>query len=225
VNASSPDETGPLELLCRRATEPAAGWRDPASGFWAGDADAVLVRDQFGHTAPEMRTQVRARWCTEHFYFLFQCDFQELHLNPSPRLDSETNELWNWDVAEVFIGAGGAGLRRYREFEVSPLGEWVDLDIDLDSPHHEDGWTWASGMEAAASIDAPAKVWYAAMRIPYSSIGSSSAAGSQIAAPGSVLRINLFRTEGPSHRGVAWRPTGQETFHVPESFGLLRLVD
>jgi hypothetical protein len=57
-------------------------------------------------------------------------------------------------------------FRRYREFEVSPQGEWIDLDIDLDKPHHEDGWTWNSGLAVAVQIDRAAKIWYACMRIP-----------------------------------------------------------
>ena len=35
---------------------------------------------------------------------------------------------------------------------MSPQGEWVDLDIDLAKPHHEDGWTWNSGFVVAARI-------------------------------------------------------------------------
>ena len=52
------------------------------------------------------------------------------------RGDIETNELWNWDVAEVFIGSDFKNIRRYREFEVSPQAEWVDLDLNLDAPRH-----------------------------------------------------------------------------------------
>ena len=47
---------------------------------------------------------------------------------------------------------------------MSPQGEWVDLDIDLAKPHHEDGWTWNSGFVVAARIDSAAKIWYGAMR-------------------------------------------------------------
>ena len=52
------------------------------------------------------------------------------------RGDIETNELWNWDVAEVFIGSDFKNIRRYKEFEVSPQAEWVDLDVNLDAPRH-----------------------------------------------------------------------------------------
>jgi len=39
--------------------------------------------------------------------------------------------------------------------------------------------------------------------------------------------VNFFRSQGPlsSRKDIAWQPTMSETFHVPERFGLLRLVE
>ena len=207
------------EMSSRRATGDAREWRDSGSAFWRGAADAVMERDSHARPVPHHRTEVRSRWTTDHLYFLFSCSYEELHLKPAPKLDAETNELWNWDVAEVFLGADFHNIRRYREFEMSPQGEWVDLDIDLNKPHHEDGWVWSSGFEVAARIDADHKVWYGTMRIPYTAIDARPAAD------GNTLRMNLFRSQGPGHQGIAWQPTGKETFHAPEAFGTLRLVD
>jgi hypothetical protein len=39
-------------------------------------------------------------------------------------------------------GADFSDIRRYREFEISPQGEWIDLAIDLHNPHNEEGWKW-----------------------------------------------------------------------------------
>ena len=46
------------------------------------------------------------------------------------------------------------------------------------------------------------------------------------AAAGNILRINLFRSQGPSsaRHQIAWQAPMSETFHVPERFGLLKLV-
>ena len=87
-------------------------------------------------------------------------------------------------------------------------------------PHHEDGWVWNSGFEVSARIDQTAHVWYGAMRIPYSAIDTRPPT------PGNSLRVNLFRSQGPeSHRQeISWRAPMSETFHVPERFGLLKLV-
>ena len=125
-----------------------------------------MEKDSFGKIVPRYRTEVRTRWTKSNLYFLFVCPYEELHLKPAPNTQKETNELWNWDVAEVFIGSDFANIKRYKEFEISPQGEWVDLDIDLGKPHHEDGWTWNSGFEVKARIDRGTHTWYGAMRIP-----------------------------------------------------------
>jgi len=193
---------------------------DPASEFWKAARPAYLEKDIQGKDVPGFHTEVRIRWTKDNLYFLFICPYDQLNLKPSPDTKQETNQLWNWDVAEVFIGADFSDIKRYREFEVSPQGEWIDLDVDLHKPHHEDGWTWNSGFEVSARIDQPAKLWYAAMRIPWSSIDTHPAQ------TGSKFRMNLFMSEGPeaNHHEVTWQPPVSKTFHVPERFGLIKLV-
>ncbi len=51
------------------------------------------------------RTEVRTRWTAQNLYFLFVCPYEQLNLRPNPKTSTETYGLWNWDVAEVFIGA------------------------------------------------------------------------------------------------------------------------
>ncbi|MGA2858816.1 MAG: carbohydrate-binding family 9-like protein [Candidatus Sulfotelmatobacter sp.] len=167
---------------------------NPSSAFWQGAVPVYMDNNAQGKPDPKYRTEILIR--------------------------AETNELWNWDVAEVFIGSDFNDIRRYKEFEISPQGEWIDLDVDLHKPHHEDGWMWNSGMEVSARIDRSAHVWYGAMRIPYSAIDSRPAAA------GNVLRINLFRSQGPAsaRHEIAWQAPMSNTFHVPERFGLLELV-
>jgi hypothetical protein len=193
---------------------------DPSSQFWRDASSVSIDSDTHGHRVPRYRTKVRMRWTNQNLYFLFVCPYEELSLKPNPETKTETNQLWNWDVAEAFIGADFKNIKHYREFEISPQSEWIDLDIDLNRPHHEDGWTWNSGFEASARIDRGAQVWYGAMRIPYSSIDTRPATA------GNVLRINLFRSQGPAtdRHEIAWRPPMSDSFHVPERFGLLKLV-
>jgi hypothetical protein len=193
---------------------------NPASQFWRGARPVYMEKDSHDKRVPSYRTEVRTRWTDKNLYFMFICLYEELSLKPNPNTENETNQLWNWDVAEVFIGSDFSDIKRYREFEISPQGEWNDLDVDLHKPHHEDGWTWNSGFEVSARIDRTAHVWYGAMRIPYSAIDKRAAT------PGNVLRVNLFRSQGPeSHRHeIAWRAPMGDTFHIPERFGLLKLV-
>lgn len=193
---------------------------NPTSSFWRDSEPIYMDSDAYGKPDPKYRTEIRTRWTAQNLYFLFVCPYEELSLKPNPSRSVETNELWNWDVAEAFIGADFKHIRRYKEFEISPQGEWVDLDIDLDAPHPEGGWKWNSGFQVSARIDEAAHVWYGAMRIPYSAIDNRPAA------PGNILRINLFRSQGPpsARHQIAWRAPMSNSFHVPERFGYLKLV-
>src|SRR3954466_8248772 len=135
------------------------------SEFWREATPVYISVDGRGNPQPRYRSAVRSRWTDQNLYVSFECPYEELHLKPDPDTLAETNELWKWDVAEIFIGLDFKNIRRYKEFEVSPQGEWIDLDIDLALPHHEVGWTWNSGFKVAARIDPKAKIWYAVMRI------------------------------------------------------------
>jgi len=202
------------------ANKDAALQVDPALPFWSAARPVLMEKDTFGKPVPRYRTEVRSRWTRDNLYFLFICPYEQLHLTPEPNTREETNQLWNWDVAEVFVGSDFADIQHYKEFEVSPQGEWIDLDVNLRNPHHEDGWTWNSGFEAVARIDSQKHIWYAAMRIPLAAIDTRPPV------PGNTLRLNLFRSQGPAEhvQEITWQPPMSKTFHVPEKFGLLKLV-
>ena len=193
---------------------------DLNSSFWRGSVAIDIVSNPHGKTDPKYTTEIRSRWTRQNLYFLFVCPYEELYLKPNPNTSEETNELWNWDVAEVFIGSDFQHIRRYKEFEMSPRGEWIDLDIDLEKPHDENGWKWNSGFEVSARIDATAHVWYGAMKIPYGAVDNHPAAA------GNTLRINFFRSQGPpsARHQIAWQAPMSNSFHVPERFGLMKLV-
>jgi hypothetical protein len=88
-------------------------------------------------------------------------------------------------VAEVFIGSDFHDIKRYKEFVVSPQNEWVDLDINLNAPRHEEGWLWNSGFEHSVRIDKPAQIWCAAMRTPLAALNTAAPAD------GNAFRVNL----------------------------------
>src|ERR1035437_3106510 len=150
---------------------------DPSSGFWRGVPPIFAERDGSGNLVPGYRSEIRSRWTGRYLYFLFICPYEQLNLKPEPRTDTETNELWKWDVAEVFIGSDFKNIRRYKEFELSPRGEWIDLDINLDAPRQEDGWVWNSVFQPSARMDQANKTWYGFMRIPHAAVDTRAAAG------------------------------------------------
>ncbi len=194
---------------------------DPAAASWKNVKGVFAERGPRDEAVPGHRMEVRSRWTAKNLYFLFICPYEQLYPKENPSTATETNLLWDWDVAEAFIGADFEHIRHYREFQVSPQGEWVDLDIDLDHGDPGRRWLWNSGMQVKARIDRDRKVWYGEIKIPISSIDSRAAAA------GNEMRINLFRIQGPPPKRnfVAWQPTNSASYHVPEAFGKLRLLD
>jgi hypothetical protein len=200
------------------AEHDSAAVTDPLSDFW-GDASVTLMTgDVYGNKVAGHATEIRSRWTDSNLYFLFACPYQELHLKPNPALDQPTSGLWNWDVAEAFIGDPDGPIHRYKEFELSPQGEWLDLDIDLKQPDKVALTSWKSGFQVAARIEHDQKLWYGSMRIPYASLGAGEAK------PGNLLRINFFRSQGTKPVEVCWQPPMQASFHAPEKFGMIKLV-
>lgn len=208
-------------LNSRRAAAEVELTADPNSAFWRGVAGIVTETDYSGSRVPGHRTEVRSRWTGRHLYLLYACHYQELNLKPNPSTTTETNGLWNWDVAEAFIGSEFSNIQRYKEFQVSPQGEWVDLEIDRGNPKTQGGAAWNSGFQVKARIDAANKIWYGEMKISFQAIAPWSPAA------GRELRAGFFRIAGaePNKKHISWQVTGGKTFHVPEKFGILRLVE
>ena len=191
---------------------------NPNAPQWKNVPGVFAENGPHGEPVPGHRTEIRSRWTPQNIYFLFICPYEELNLKPNPSQKTETNHLWDWDVAEVFVGSDFKEITRYKEFEVSPQGEWVDLDIDRVNPLPEGGWLWNSGFASKARVDAKNKIWYAEMQIPLKSIDSRPPA------PGLEMRINFYRCQGREPRKyISWQPTGEANFHVPKAFGLLKL--
>lgn len=194
---------------------------DPAAPHWKLARPVVAENDALGKPTLNHRTEIRSLWTGKNLYFLFTCPYERLHLKQDASKDIETNKLWEWDVAEVFAGADFQNIRQYKEFQVSPQSEWVDLHIDRDKPSPDGGWKWnADGFKVLGRVDEQKKIWYGEMRIPISSIDQRPAKA------GNEIRINFYRLQGPppDRKGIAWQPTGTRSYHVPEAFGRLVLV-
>ena len=218
ITMAHPTPSHPETIRSVQARQDAALNLNPQSPFWRNILPIFFEGDTYGQQVAPLRTEVRSRWTDSSLYLLFICPYQDLNLKPSPQTRTDTSQLWNWDVAETFIGSDFQHIRRYKEFELSPQGDWLDLDIDLDQPHH-DGSKWNSGFETAARIDHDKKIWYGAMRIPFAAIDPQSPH------VGSRLRINFFRSQGASHQLLAWQTPMGPSFHVPERFGILELTN
>jgi len=206
-------------ITSRRAKSDFQLTADPNAEHWKNVPGVFTDKGRRGETVPGHRTEIRSRWTDKNLYFLFVCPYEELNLKPNPSTTAETNKLWEWDVAEVFIGTDFKDIKHYTEFQVSPQGEWVDLDINRnpDPPVHNVAWN--SGYEVKARLDREKKVWYGEMRIPMAKIDARKPRA------GAEMRINFYRIQGaaPNRRFINWQPVNSDNYHTPEAFGRLKL--
>jgi len=172
---------------------------------------------------PEISTRVASVWTDTHIYFLFSCRYDSLNVYQGEDPKVERWQLWERDVAEVFLNPQPERVNHYYEFEEAPNNQWIDLEIDKTKNAFNDV-TWNSGFDHAAHIDTTNHVWTAEMRIPVSSMNV------RVMHPGAEWRANFFRAAGEGgddrRKFLAWSiiPEGN-TFHVPTRFGILRLVN
>jgi len=196
---------------------------DPDSAFWKGIEGVVIDKSVLRPEMPKFRAEVRSRWTKDNVYFLFIGRYEKLTLNAKPDLLKETYRLWEKDCFEVYLGADFEHINRYREFQMSPQGEFLDLDIDSSKPRpgYNGEQAWHSGMKVKARVDDKKKIWYGEMRIPITAVDHRPPKA------GNEMRINLYRQDGEaSNRDfLGWQPPGIWNPHHPEKFGTLRLVE
>jgi hypothetical protein len=194
---------------------------DPNSAVWASAARAVIVKD-CTHVVDyaALNSTVRGFWTGKDLYLLFECPYKVLNLFLPAMGGGPRNKLWDRDVVEMFLGDDWKNIRHYREFEIAPTGDWIDLAINLDKESYDQ--SWRSGWKTAARIDEKAKIWYAAARIPLAAISE------QTVKAGTKWRANLYRIEGvggdPDRHFLCWQPTcvvNRDPNHVPENFGTI----
>ena len=102
----------PAVMESTKAREDMAPSTDATIPFWRGARLVYADKAPYGQNEPRCRTEVRSRWTERNLYFLFVCPYEALNLKPSPSSSKETFKLWDWDVAEVFIGSDFQNIRR-----------------------------------------------------------------------------------------------------------------
>jgi len=179
-------------------------------------ANAKPVRLEYNSgdasAAPALSTKVRALWSADYLYLAYECPYTKIEVF-SPALKEERIGLWDRDVVEAFISSGSR-VQKYTEYEWAPNGDHLDLAVDL--PKKDFGFDGKT--EMATSVDEPAHVWRAEVRIPMKAVAEMAPAF------GSRWRINLFRHDTASGAGLAFSPALTNTFHTPERFGWLEFM-
>jgi len=193
----------------------AEGFPSPAS--WERALPLRFNTDWQGKNAdPERETEVQLLWTPEILFLRFRAKYRAITVFPDSEPNGRRDQLWDRDVAEAFLQPDRSNLRRYKEFEVSPNGLWIDLDIAPGEKHD-----LKSGLKRRVILDKARKSWTAELAIPMKCLISRFD-------PAVVWRVNFYRVEGAKEPRFysAWQPTGTAVpnFHVPEAFGELVFV-
>jgi len=194
---------------------------DDNAAEWKNAATTVIVKDCSRRVDyPDLETEVRGFWTDTHLHLRFRCPYRSLNRFAPAHNGRDRDKLWDRDVVEMFLGDDWKNIRHYREYEIAPTGDRVDLAIDLDK--EGGGRAWNSGWQTRARIDERARVWYAVASIPLASVSSARVS------PGTRWRMNLYRIDGQGpdseRRFLCWQPTcvvNRDPNHVPEAFGTL----
>lgn len=200
------------QVIALKLDKPLKNEALPSPSAWEKAQPVVYCSDWRGeHPDPQRETQVRLLWSHEFLFIRFLCRYREIYVYED--CNSRRDKLWLRDVAEIFIRPSGNDLRHYREFEISPNGDWLDLDI---APGEKS--ILYCDLRSRVFVDSDAYVWSADLAIPISCLTAAFN-------PDDVWSFNLFRIEGrePDRFYSAWQPTYtlQPNFHVPEVFGEL----
>lgn len=206
---AKPDASGVLPIAFAGKVTQVAADGFPLASQWADAPTTFFRHDWQGRAlAGPQSTRVQLLRGADQLYLRFICKFDML--NTFERAGSATDiwPLWERDVVEVFLQAPDrAGLKSYREVEVSPNGLLLEIAVEASGKKRMHGQS-----RAKAQIDAKHKVWTAELAVPMRGAEEG-------------WRLNLFRVEGEGKDRVysAWSPTRTATpdFHVPAAFGRL----
>jgi len=189
------------------ARHPAAEWRS---------AEGISFCEDWQGKNPDAQrqTQVRVLYTPKMLYLRFECRYRDLTVFEDSDANGRRDQLWDRDVAEAFLQPDPSRPRYYQEFEVSPNGMWIDLDISPEGLRNLE-----SGMTSSVWLDREHHTWSAELAIPMRALTAHFD-------PAAEWRVNFFRVEGPREPRFysAWRATNTPApnFHVPEAFGKLR---
>src|SRR5262249_10893103 len=107
----------------------------PTPEAWARAQAVQFDADWQGANSDAQReTEVRLLWTRATLFLRFRCRYRNLTTFPDSDPDGRRYQLWDRDVAEVFLQPDPADPHRYWELEISPDGKWIDLDINLEKP-------------------------------------------------------------------------------------------
>jgi hypothetical protein len=216
VTAQKEEVSAPSKLVAtaERLTQPLHPAGFPTQVAWQAAAPMVFDHDWKGQNPDPLRsTEVRLLWLPETLFLRFTARYRELTVFADSDVNGRRDHLWDRDVVEIFLQPDRSDPWIYKEFEFSPNGMWIDLDVNhgvLSNPR--------SGVARRVTVSGREKTWVAEVGVPMKALTNAFD-------PSKSWRVNFFRVEGAAEPRFysAWNPTGtpEPSFHVPEAFAPL----
>ncbi len=138
----------------------------PSASQWVAATPLRFSADWRGENADARReTEVRLLWSPETLFIRFHARYRTITVFPDAEPSGRRDHLWDRDVAEVFLQPDPSDPLRYKEFEVSPNGMWIDLDIA-----HGDTQDLHSGLRRRVAMEPSQQFWVAELALPMKSL-------------------------------------------------------
>lgn len=138
-------------------------------------------------------------------------------IHPAARPGNFQADLWQWDVAELFLADPASG--RYFEFNLAPNGAWWSCEFVAPRVRAEDAEIVFPEVATFADLS-PDGSWLAAMALPLDLLEARLGFG-----PETTGNVNMI-LGSPAQRFLSAAPLGggPPDFHKPERFPKISFV-
>ena len=186
------------------------------------------VHPNSGDTISDLNTHGRAVWDEDALYIGLSARDTDIWATISVR----DGNLWEEEVLEVYLDPG-SDSRNYLEIQVNPLGTLFDAlfpqptnrDLPVARAHV------VEGMEVGHYVNGTVEDrsrrdtrWSVELRIPWSSLPDFEGPPAE----GMAIGANFYQYDRPDDGRTltsAWSPVHGGSFHQPDKFGQIVLVD
>jgi len=182
------------------------------------DLPHAVLKDCATGQKPRLSTTARAFWTRHSLFIRFDCEDDSVVAT----MTRHDDPIYEEDVVEVFISETG-NIETYKEFEQSPFNVRFDAlvfndlqgNVRLDKTWNAQDWR----SNAITKGENRVYVW----ELPFSNFAGGTPE------VGTVWRINFYRVDRGTAVNddlyLAWSPTGEQNFHIPQRFGMVFFVN
>lgn len=171
--------------------------------------------------APALDSHLRLLWDDQHLHLLYRFASRNIKAVYTGRDVGVWDNPAMLDIAEAILDPDGRGLR-YFEINATPGGGTLDCLVQWSRGKPAWDQSWPSQpldiqIGCWKNHDSGCGGWTCEMAIPWSDLGVEPK-------PGLEIRADFFRADSDMKSPyLAWSPTCEGFFHVPERFGTLVL--